>query len=79
VVSFLKVQNLRLKQRVTAIVRCKVSTWIVDVTDSDVRITHFKVYVPRVTCLGEAMRRSWARRRLEEMFPACDVTVGGEV
>jgi len=70
VVSFLKTQNVRLGQRVTAIIRCKRSTWIVDVTDSDVRITHFKVYAPRATNMSLAMKRFWEKKH---------ETVGGVV
>jgi hypothetical protein len=63
VISFLKAQNERLHQRVTAIVRTKVSTWVMDVTSSDTHITHFKMYAPKVTRVGEAMKKSWQRRR----------------
>jgi hypothetical protein len=63
VVSFLKVQNNRLSQRVTAILRTRHSTWIVDVKGKDTRITHFKVYVPRAGNVSLAMKRFWAKRK----------------
>jgi hypothetical protein len=63
VVSFLKVQTERLNARVTAILRARVSTWIVDVTHDDVRITHFRAYVPRSGNVRIAMLKVWQRRK----------------
>ena len=70
VVKFLKVQNLRLGQRVTAIVRTLRHTWIIDVTEADTRITHFKVYAPRAGNMSLVMKRFWEKKR---------ETVGGVV
>ena len=81
VVKFLRVQNLRLGQRVTAIVRTKRSTWVLDVTDTDVRITHFRVYAPRATNMSLAMKRFWEKKRWAEKFPMLDFddNLGGVV
>ena len=63
VISFLKVQTERLSQRVTAIVRTKRSTWVLDVAGQETRITHFQMYAPRAVNMSAAMKKSWERRR----------------
>ena len=79
VVSFLKTQNVRLGQRVTAIVRCKRSTWVLDVNDTDVRITHFRVYALRATNMSLAMKRFWEKKKWQEKFPMLEFDNIGEV
>lgn len=66
VISFLKVQNERLNQRVTAIVRTNHSTWIMDVGNEGIRITHFRMFPPRACKMSEAMKKYWVKRKEKE-------------
>jgi hypothetical protein len=63
VIAFLKSQSERLGRRVTAIVRTRKSTWIMDVGDRGVRISHFPLYPPCSIKVGEAMKRYWAKKK----------------
>ena len=63
VVAFLKGQQERMRRRVTAICRTGRSTWVVDVKEDAMRISHFRSYAPNAERTRAAMLKSWARRK----------------
>jgi hypothetical protein len=62
IVEFLRGQTKRLNHRVTAIIRTKQSTWILDACQTNVRITHFRKWWTRKELAIEEMGRDEIER-----------------
>lgn len=60
VVAWLREHRPHFSTRVTAIVRTHHSTWVVDVCEENVRITHFQHYD---TWMSERMKLWWRERK----------------
>jgi hypothetical protein len=62
IVQFLRGQTKRLNHRVTAVIRAKQSTWILDACQTNVRISHFRKYWTRKELAMEEMGRDEIER-----------------
>jgi hypothetical protein len=64
VVLWLKENRPHFKTRVTAIIHTDYSTWVTDVCEENVRITHFRNYN---TWMSERMKLWWRERKAKEV------------
>ena len=62
IVEWLRLNRPHYKTRVTAVVRTHHSTWVVDVCEENVRVTHFRHYD---LWLSERMKLWWRERKLK--------------
>jgi hypothetical protein len=78
VIEWLREHRPHFKTRVTAIVRTHRSTWIVDLCEENVRITHFRYY--EFLWMSERMKLWWRERKEKETVTASpDVGADREV
>jgi len=68
IVEWLKTHRPCFKKRVTAIIRTMKHTWVVDVCEENVRITHFRNYN---TWMSERMKLWWQERKNREVMGKC--------